>query len=43
MQGTGEHGTFTQEQLLELLALGRKATAELKELQQAALGGLELK
>ena len=43
VQGTGEHGTFTQEQLLELLDLGRKATAELKELQQAALGGLELK
>ena len=43
VQGTGEHGTFTQEQLLELLALGRKATAELKEMQQAALGGLELK
>ena len=42
VQGTGEHGTFTQEQLLELLALGRKATGELKELQQAALGGLEL-
>ena len=43
VQGTGEHGTFTQEQLLELLSLGRKATAELKEMQQAALGGLELK
>ena len=37
VQGTGEHGTFTQEQLLELLALGRKAAGELKELQQAAL------
>ena len=42
VQGTGEHGTFTQEQLLELLALGRKAAGELKELQQAALDGLEL-
>ena len=29
VQGTGEHGTFTQEQLLELLALGRKAAGEL--------------
>jgi len=42
VQGTGEHGTFTQEQLLELLSLGRKAAGELKELQKAALGGLEL-
>ena len=42
VQGTGEHGTFTQEQLLELLALGRKAAGELKQLQQAALDGLEL-
>ena len=42
VQGTGEHGTFTQEQLLELLALVRKAAGELKELQQAALDGLEL-
>ncbi len=43
VQGTGEHGTFTQEQLLELLALGRKATAELREIQKEALDGLELK
>ena len=42
VQGTGENGTFTQEQLLELLALGRKAAGELKEIQKKALGGLEL-
>ena len=36
VQGTGEHGTFTQEQLLELLALGRKGAGEVEALQQAA-------
>lgn len=42
LQGTGEDGTFTQEQLLELLALGKKAAQELKEMQKETLGGLEL-
>ena len=42
LQGTGEHGTFSQEQLHQLLALGEKGNRELQALQKKALDGLEL-
>lgn len=41
VQGTGENGTFSQEQLEELLALGKKGTQELVAQQKAILGDLE--
>ncbi|HNC99450.1 MAG TPA: ribonuclease PH [Myxococcota bacterium] len=37
VQGTGEESTFSQEQLSELLSLGRESIRQLIELQQAAL------
>jgi ribonuclease PH len=37
VQGTGEESTFSQEQLSELLALGRESIGQLIELQRAAL------
>ena len=42
MQGTGENGTFSKEQLEEMLDLGRKGIEALMELQKEALSGLEL-
>jgi len=38
VQGTGEEATFSEEELLEMLALGRRAIARLTEIQRAALG-----
>ncbi|WP_304507374.1 ribonuclease PH [Anaerotignum sp.] len=43
LQGTGEHGTFSQEQLEEMLQLGKKGIMDLMEIQKTALDGLELK
>ncbi|KXL54535.1 ribonuclease PH [Anaerotignum neopropionicum] len=43
LQGTGEHGTFSQEQLEEMLGLGKKGILDLMEIQKRALHGLELK
>ncbi len=37
LQGSGEEATFSQEQLTEMLAIGRKGIAELIELQRAIL------
>lgn len=42
LQGTGENGTFSQGQLEEMLALGKKGILDLIEIQKAALDGLEL-
>lgn len=42
LQGTGENGTFSQEQLEEMLRLGKKGIVDLIEIQKAALDGLEL-
>ena len=42
VQGTGEHGTFSRQQLNELLELGEKGNKELMEKQKEALEGLEL-
>lgn len=42
LQGTGENGTFSQGQLEEMLALGKKGILDLIEIQRAALDGLEL-
>ena len=42
VQGTGENGTFSKEQLEEMLDLGRKGIEALMELQKEALNGLEL-
>lgn len=38
IQGTGEEATFDDEQLAQMLALGRKGIAELTAKQQAAIG-----
>jgi ribonuclease PH len=38
LQGTGEQSTFSEGQLAELLALGKKGIRELLEAQKAALG-----
>ena len=38
VQGTGEHGTFSRQQLDQLLALGEKGIAELMRAQSDALG-----
>ena len=37
LQGTGEEATFTENQLSEMLALGKKAIHQLLAAQQAAL------
>jgi ribonuclease PH len=37
---TAEHGTFSRDQFLELLALGQQGVAELVALQKKELGGL---
>lgn len=42
LQGTGEHGTFSQEQLEEMLQLGKKGIMDLMEIQKTALDGVEL-
>jgi len=42
IQGTGEAGTFSQEQLLEMLALGKIGVAELLKIQKEVLNGLAL-
>ncbi len=38
LQGTGEQSPFTQEEMLELLALGERGVRQLVEIQQDALG-----
>lgn len=38
VQGTGEQSPFTQEELLEMLALGERGVRQLVEMQQEALG-----
>jgi ribonuclease PH len=40
LQGSGEEATFSQEQLAEMLLLGRKGVSELIEAQRAVLDGL---
>lgn len=42
LQGTGENGTFSQEQLDEMIYLGKKGISDLIEIQKIALDGLEL-
>lgn len=42
LQGTGENGTFSLEQLEAMLDLGKKGILDLIEIQKTALGGLEL-
>ena len=42
VQGTGENGSFSKEQLEEMLDLGRKGIEALMVLQKEALNGLEL-
>ncbi len=42
LQGTGENGTFSQEQLEEMLRLGKKGVFDLMEIQKTALDGLQL-
>ena len=37
LQGSGEEATFSQDQLAEMLAIGRKGIAELIEAQRAVL------
>lgn len=39
IQGTGENGTFSEEKLLKLIALGKKGNRELIALQKQALNG----
>lgn len=41
VQGTGEEGTFTRDELNMLASLGEKGCADLVEIQKEALGGLE--
>ena len=41
LQGSGEEATFSQEQLTEMLSLGRKSIAELIAAQRAVLSGFE--
>jgi ribonuclease PH len=38
LQGTGEEATFSEEQLGEMLSLGKKGIRELLAAQQRALG-----
>ncbi len=40
LQGSGEEATFSQEQLAEMLRLGKKSVSELIEAQRAVLAGL---
>ncbi len=40
VQGSGEEATFSNEQLTEMLALGRKGIAQLIEAQRAVLARL---
>ncbi len=42
LQGTGENGTFSQEQLEEMLSLGKKGIQDLMKIQKEALDGMEL-
>ncbi len=42
LQGSGEEATFSQEQLAEMLALGRKGIAELIDAQRAAIDACRL-
>jgi ribonuclease PH len=37
IQGTGEESTFSEEELSQLLTLGKKGIAELLDIQKAAL------
>jgi ribonuclease PH len=39
VQGTGEGGTFSRKQLIELLDLAESGMNELRRLQEAAMGG----
>jgi len=41
VQGTGEEGTFTKDELYLLTALGEKGCADLVKIQKEALGGME--
>ena len=41
VQGTGEEGTFTRDELNKLVALGEKGCKDLVEIQKEALGGME--
>ncbi len=41
VQGTGEEGTFTRDELYMLTALGEKGCADLVKIQKDALGGME--
>ena len=41
LQGSGEEATFSQEQLAEMLLLGRKSVSELITAQRAVLDGLD--
>ncbi len=41
VQGAGEESTFTEEQMTQMLTLGKKGVAELIELQRAAIGAAE--
>ncbi|MFV0315013.1 MAG: ribonuclease PH [Anaerotignum sp.] len=43
LQGTGENGTFSEEQLGEMLRLGKKGIVDLIAVQKKALGGMELR
>lgn len=43
LQGTGENGTFSEEQLGEMLRLGKKGIVDLIAVQKEALGGMELR
>ena len=42
LQGTGEQSPFTQEEMLELLALGERGVRQLVEIQQDALGDVSI-
>ncbi len=42
VQGTGEEHTFSNDQLIDMLTLARKAIEELTRLQKEALGGIEI-
>jgi ribonuclease PH len=40
VQGTAEHGTFSHEQLHQLVEVGNRSIQEITRLQSQALGGL---
>jgi len=42
LQGTGENGTFSEEQLEEMLRLGKKGIVDLIDIQKEALDGIVL-